>query len=323
MRRVNIASAELEDPLDLHGFHHAGLALTELVGSRRIGASIYGTDVEKPTGPFHYHHGVEEWVYVIAGAPALRDHEGQRRLAPGDLVCFPTGPAGTHTFHGPGRYVVFSTGTHREPWMSVYPDSGKVGGPEGILLASSAVDYWHGEGTSDPSSEPEAWVPEPRPRPRCPIVNVHAVGARAEAPEPTHPPGFRARRARLGGALNAEMLGATLYELDPSEGTAPYHYEQGREEWLLVLAGRPTLRHPGGEDTLEPGDLVCFPEGPDGAHRVVNRGADASRVLILSTQEVPVTAHYPDSGKLLIRDGDDQRYVFRKADTVDYWDGEA
>jgi hypothetical protein len=26
-----------------------------------------------------------------------------------------------------------------------------------------------------------------------------------------------------------------------------------------VLAGRPTLRHPDGEDELEPGDVVCFP----------------------------------------------------------------
>ncbi len=48
---------------------------------------------------------------------------------------------------GPGRFMVFSTGAEREPYMSVYPDSGKVSVPEGILLASSAVDYWHGEGT--------------------------------------------------------------------------------------------------------------------------------------------------------------------------------
>jgi hypothetical protein len=29
--------------------------------------------------------------------------------------------------------------------MSVYPDSDKVSGPEGILLRNSAVSYWHGD----------------------------------------------------------------------------------------------------------------------------------------------------------------------------------
>ena len=42
------------------------------------------------------------------------------------------------------------------------------------------------------------------------------------------------------------------------------------EEWLLVLAGRPTLRHPEGEEGLEPWDVVFFPPGPGGAHAVRN-----------------------------------------------------
>jgi uncharacterized cupin superfamily protein len=41
-----------------------------------------------------------------------------------------------------------------------------------------------------------------------------------------------------------------------------YHYEYGREEWVLVLAGMVTLRHPDREDVLRPGDLVCFRKGP-------------------------------------------------------------
>jgi uncharacterized cupin superfamily protein len=84
---------------------------------------------------------------VLDGEPLLRDPDGRRRLKPGDLVCFHSGPGGAHTVRGPGRFVIFSTGEQRQPWMSVYPDSGKVSGPEGILLASSRVDYWHGEGT--------------------------------------------------------------------------------------------------------------------------------------------------------------------------------
>src|SRR5439155_12347310 len=37
-----------------------------------------------------------------------------------------------------------------------------------------------------------------------------------------------------------------------------YHYEYD-DEWLIVLEGRPTVRHPGGEEELDPGDIVCFP----------------------------------------------------------------
>jgi uncharacterized cupin superfamily protein len=74
-------------------------------------------------------------------------------------------------------------------------------------------------------------------------------------------PGFSWRRAKVGEALGAERLGASLYELHPGERTFPYHYEYGCEEWLLVVAGRPTLRDPRGEHELRPGDVVCFREG--------------------------------------------------------------
>jgi uncharacterized cupin superfamily protein len=322
VRRANVLQVEVDDALDLHGFHHSRMDLTERVGGHSIGASVYVTGVGGSTGPYHYHHGVEEWMYVVSGEPSLRDHEGERHLQPGDLVCFPSGPSGAHQPGGPGTYVVFSTGTHREPWMSVYPDSGKVSGPEGVLLASSAVDYWHGEGNWEPPGE-SVEQRERRAFPRRPIVNLSTLVATEPPPRVPAPPGFAARRAPLGPALGAEMLGATVYELDPGEGTAPYHYHSGREEWLLILTGEPTVRHPDGEDQLAAGDVVCFPDGASGAHRVLNRGSEQARLLLLSTMTLPVTAHYPDSGKILIREADGASHIFRHTDAVDYWEGEA
>ena len=67
-------------------------------GRKRIGASVYQAEAGVPFWPYHYHHGIEEWLYVIAGAPVLRDPAWKRVLAPGDLVCFPSGPIGAHTF---------------------------------------------------------------------------------------------------------------------------------------------------------------------------------------------------------------------------------
>ena len=83
-----------------------------------------------------------------------------------------------------------------------------------------------------------------------------------------------------------------------ARGWEAWHYEYGAEEWALVLAGRPTLRHPRGEDELEPGDVVCFPDGPDGAHKLTNRAEETARVMILSTFSRPAVAIYPDSDKL-------------------------
>jgi uncharacterized cupin superfamily protein len=136
-------------------------------------------------------------------------------------------------------------------------------------------------------------------------------------------PGFSWRRAMVGQQLGGQRLGASLYEVHPGERTFPYHYEYGAEEWALVLAGRPTLRHPGGEDELEPGDVVCFPDGPEGAHKFTNRGEETARVMILSTYDRPAVAVYPDSDKLGVwSDGEDDVLIVRRESAVDYWHGE-
>jgi uncharacterized cupin superfamily protein len=82
--------------------------------------------------------------------------------------------------------------------------------------------------------------------------------------------GFRAGRLRAGPLLDTRQLGASVYELPPGQAICPYHQEYWEEDWLLVLAGRPMLRHPAGEDVLEPWDMVVFPTGPEGAHAVRN-----------------------------------------------------
>jgi uncharacterized cupin superfamily protein len=182
--------------------------------------------------------------------------------------------------------------------MSVYPDSDKVGGPEGILLRNSAVNYWHGEGTAGPSESVEI-VREPKTSPPQPAVN--ALDLRGEQTDPDAPAGSRYRAATLGPLLGADRLDGTVVDLDPGEGSEPYHCVYGREEWLLVLAGTPTLRHPQGEDHLEAGDLVCLREGPAGAHRLVNRGESVVRALFVTTTGLPANVWYPDTGHWLIR----------------------
>jgi uncharacterized cupin superfamily protein len=135
--------------------------------------------------------------------------------------------------------------------------------------------------------------------------------------------GYRWRARQIGPAIGASMLGATVYELPPGQRSFPYHYEYGTEEWLLVVAGRPTLRTPEGEHGLEPGDVVAFREGPEGAHQVRNATEETVRIVVFSAKQSPAVAVYPDSDKLGIWiAGSEDSLIARRDSAVDYWEGE-
>jgi uncharacterized cupin superfamily protein len=138
------------------------------------------------------------------------------------------------------------------------------------------------------------------------------------------PAGYRAGSSRLGPEIGAARLGATVYELREGQSICPYHYEYGCEEWAIVLAGRPTLRHPGGEDVLEVADVVCFPEGPDGAHKLTNTTDEMVRVMLLSNKQSPVVVVYPDGDKIgAYTDEQADTIMVRRESGVDYYDREA
>ncbi|HEX2104554.1 MAG TPA: cupin domain-containing protein [Solirubrobacteraceae bacterium] len=150
--------------------------------------------------------------------------------------------------------------------------------------------------------------------------NLHTADLEAD---PTDPDGYRATERRLHPEIGASMMAGRLYELPPGQSNCPYHYELGDEEWLIVLAGVLTVRHPGGEDELEPGDVVCFRAGPEGAHKLTNRGAEPVRMLIVSTRNMPAVAVYPDSDKIgVFTEGRTDDIMVRREAGVDYWDGE-
>jgi uncharacterized cupin superfamily protein len=152
-------------------------------------------------------------------------------------------------------------------------------------------------------------------------VNISAPDFAYDSDDPE---GFRSGMLRLGAMVGASQLGASVYELPPGQAICPYHYEYGEEEWLVVLAGRPTLRHPGGSDELEPWDVACFPLGPEGAHGVRNDSGETVRVLMFSSVRYPTATVYPDSDKIGIWTGNrDDDLMVRRASGVDYWVGEA
>jgi uncharacterized cupin superfamily protein len=294
VRKLNVRSCELDESLDRAGFRHRATSIAERIGAERLGAAVYEAQAGHPIWPYHYHHAVEEWMYVIAGEPVLRDAGGERALTGGDLICFPPGYAGAHTASGPGRFVVLSTDAPG-PYIAVYPDSDKVAVAVDernvlVLLRGSSVDYWHGEGTEGLTDSVQ--VPREPAAPSRPVVNALTLAL----------PGGSGGVA-LGATLGGGRLEATVLELGPGEAAGEYRYAYGREEWVLVLAGSPTLRRPGGEDRLEVSDLVCFPQGPSGARQLVNPDDGPVRLVVFSTTGFPVNVSYPDSGSWEMQNG--------------------
>jgi uncharacterized cupin superfamily protein len=149
VERFNLLRGELEHTSDRDGFRHSTTRVGDRLGAEQIGGSVYELPVGEQTFPYHFHHGVEEWLVVLEGTPALRTPGGERELGRGDVMCFPSGPDGAHAVRGPGRVLILSA--NRSPSISVYPDSDKIGTRPGDgddrlnFLRGDAVDYWEGE----------------------------------------------------------------------------------------------------------------------------------------------------------------------------------
>jgi uncharacterized cupin superfamily protein len=277
--------------------------LTDALGARVIGATVFDIEAGYTRGPYHFHDGVEEWMYVVAGEPVLRDPSGERALRPGAVVAFQAGPDGAHTVDGPGRIVMFSVGARGwgEAFTSVYPDADKIGGKPGVRFSrAAALETW---------PEP-AVAPVPKaPAGPCPQVDVLT---------------FEGDGSRLTERLHAQTWAPVLHELARGETSGPYRYDWCREHWALVVGGAPTLRHPDGQDVMAPGDIVCFPEGEAGSHQLLNHGDGPARLLVCSAPvHGPSASVYPGDDTYVLRVPGQTGYRFRIADQLhDYWDGE-
>jgi uncharacterized cupin superfamily protein len=141
--------------------------------------------------------------------------------------------------------------------------------------------------------------------------------------DPDDPEGYRIGMFRFGGRLGAKQTGTSVYELPPGQAVCPYHYEYAEEEWLLVLAGNPSVRTPEGVERLEPYDVVFFAMGAAGAHKVFNESDETARVMMWSTIITPSATAYPDSDKVGIWTGvKEENVMVVRSSNVDYFHGE-
>jgi uncharacterized cupin superfamily protein len=131
------------------------------------------------------------------------------------------------------------------------------------------------------------------------MANVLEPEFDAERDEPP----FRWRRAKLAQQAGARELGASLFEVPAGAATFPLHAHYANEELLIVLSGRPSLTgRDGGSRELEPGEVVAFPAGRDGAHRLDNETEEPVRILIVSTMKAPEINEMLEDESFWVRD---------------------
>lgn len=119
----------------------------------------------------------------------------------------------------------------------------------------------------------------------------------------------------------AEHTQVGIYEVPPGKAAYPYHCHFKNEETFYILSGEGLLKTPEGERTVSAGDLLFFPAGPEGAHKLTCTG-DAPLVYIDFDVTHDLDAClYPDSGKIGVW-GKNINRLYPYDEHVDYYEGE-
>ena len=133
--------------------------------------------------------------------------------------------------------------------------------------------------------------------------------------------GYEFYRRDLLAVHEAQSL-VRVYELPPGKSAYPYHYHLKNEETFFILKGEGLLRSSEGERPVKAGDLLFFPAGEGGVHKLTNT-SETEMLVYLDFDVVHDldVAVYPDSGKIGIW-GKDVNKVYRMDDDVPYYEGE-
>lgn len=154
MPRANVFSAGCEfDASDPHGYRSGVAAVGEAAGGKALVVKVFELPAGEAVCPYHYEYE-EEWLVVLDGAVVVRTPDGEVELARGEVACFEPGPAGAHKVssarEAAARVLMFSSA--RQPAVSVYPDSDKIGlwpgnDADNVMLRrpDGDVGYWDGE----------------------------------------------------------------------------------------------------------------------------------------------------------------------------------
>ena len=319
-----------------------------LPGRLRVGAHLEELPPGRTSCPLHYHLLEEEHFLVLEGTLTVRelpdggDEVREYPLEAGELVAYPGGTRLAHQCVNrgdvPARFLAVSD--VRPGDVCVYPASGKV-----LVKALPEVGVFgpHAWGAGAPPEPPDAAARIVSARERARAWTV-ATLAPDERPEHVTGPVRLEERELLEGELRffglplARKAGAQAVFVNrdrlPPGSRTTLHWHARDEEYLVVLAGRPTLRQVrghrdelgrpgfagGGEERVElrAGDLVHWSPDELVAHHLLNDAGEDAVLLVVGDANSDDVCLMPDRGDAWIAPLERAGHLV----PADYWAGE-
>ena len=91
VRSANVLAPVFDLRSNRDGYRWRCAQMGRSIGAAQIRGNLYVLEEGQRSSPYHFHHGIEEWLLVVEGEPLVRTPDGERELAAGDVLCFPRG----------------------------------------------------------------------------------------------------------------------------------------------------------------------------------------------------------------------------------------
>ena len=112
------------------------------------------------------------------------------------------------------------------------------------------------------------------------------------------------------------------YEVNPGKHAYPKHYHENNTECFYIIEGSGVVETLDDEFEVSAGDVVVFPPGKDGCHKLINTSDEVLKYIDFDTSILPDVIRYPDSGKVGIKEKGKRGYYYIEDTHVDYYEGE-
>lgn len=109
---------------------------------------------------------------------------------------------------------------------------------------------------------------------------------------------FAFARKSLSNAAGGELLGASVFRVEPGKRAFPFHSHQANEEAMLILSGAGSLRLGKEVLSVKQDDYIALKRGNTHAHQLINDSNEPLVYLCFSTMITPEVMEYPDSNKI-------------------------